>query len=107
MNRSKIPTKTGFSFERVNCVLAAALLFLAWASPTLAQNTRNSQSQRPVAAVQDPLDQYNDSVEALVKKVWPSVVQILVTSYGPREEGGRGNTSVVLGRQSTVGSGFV
>jgi len=53
------------------------------------------------------LDQFNDSVEALVKKVWPSVVQILVTSYGPREESDRGNTNVVVGRQRSVGSGFV
>jgi serine protease Do len=68
-------------------------------------------AQKPAASpqrltTQDPLEEYNDSIEALVKKVWPSVVQILVTSYGPRETE-RGNTSIVLGRQSTVASGFV
>ena len=50
---------------------------------------------------------WNDSVDALTAKVWPSVVQVLVTSYGAREEGDRGNANVVLGRQRSVGSGFV
>jgi serine protease Do len=61
----------------------------------------------PVPASQDPLVRMNESIDALTKKVWPSVVQILVTSYGAREEGGRGDTSVVVGRQRSVGSGFV
>ena len=49
----------------------------------------------------------NESIDALTRKVWPSVVQILVTSYGPREEGAEATTSVVIGRQRSVGSGFV
>ena len=49
----------------------------------------------------------NESIDALTKKVWPSVVQILVTSYGAREENGRADTSVVVGRQRSSGSGFV
>ena len=59
------------------------------------------------AASQNPLESWNDSVDALVGKVWPSVVQILVTSYGAREDGDRGNANVVVGRQRSVGSGFV
>lgn len=62
-------------------------------------------AQRP-AAPQNPLDSWNDSVDALVARVWPSVVQILVTSYGPRDEGDRSNANVVVGRQRSVGSGF-
>ena len=54
----------------------------------------------------NPLDSWNDAVDAVVGKVWPSVVQILVTSYGPRDEGDRGNANVVVGRQRSVGSGF-
>ena len=34
-------------------------------------------------------------------------MQILVTGYGPIEAGERGNTSVVIGRQRAIGSGFV
>ena len=49
----------------------------------------------------------NESVDALTKKVWPSVVQILVSSYGPREDGDRSEANVVVGRQQSTGSGFV
>jgi serine protease Do len=49
----------------------------------------------------------NDSIDALTRKVWPSVVQILVTSYGPREQTTQGETGVVIGRGRSVGSGFV
>jgi serine protease Do len=49
----------------------------------------------------------NESIDALTQKVWPSVVQILVTSYGAREDAGRGDASVVVGRQRSIGSGFV
>ena len=49
----------------------------------------------------------NAAVDALTRKVWPSVVQILVSSYGPRDEGPPGSAGVVLGRQQSTGSGFV
>ena len=59
-------------------------------------------------AAQDELARMNESVDALTKKVWPSVVQILVNSYGAREADGKGGeASVVVGRQRSVGSGFV
>jgi serine protease Do len=50
----------------------------------------------------------NESIDALTRKVWPSVVQIQVSSYGPREDDNRsGDASVVIGRQRSMGSGFV
>jgi serine protease Do len=49
----------------------------------------------------------NESIDALTRKVWPSVVQIMVSSYGAVEESDRGDTSVVVGKQSATGSGFV
>jgi serine protease Do len=55
----------------------------------------------------DDLRRLNQSVDALIKKVSPSVVQILVTGYGPLEEGDRGNTTSMIGRQRAIGSGFV
>jgi serine protease Do len=63
--------------------------------------------QKP--AGQDELARVDDSIDALTRKVWPSVVQILVSSYGAREEseGARGDTNVIVGRQRSVGSGFV
>jgi serine protease Do len=61
------------------------------------------------ASVQKPADdtlhKLNESVDALIRKVSPSVVQILVAGYGTEES--RGNTGVVIGRQRAIGSGFV
>jgi serine protease Do len=54
----------------------------------------------------DALHKLNESVDALIKKVSPSVVQILVTGYGPIEQD-HGSTSVIIGRQRAIGSGFV
>lgn len=55
----------------------------------------------------DPLVRINESVEALTRKVWPSVVQILVSGFAPRPEGPPGSTGVVFDRQQSTGSGFV
>jgi serine protease Do len=55
----------------------------------------------------DPLERMNESIDALTKKVWPSVVQVIVSSYGARPEGAPGETNVVVGRQRSTGSGFV
>jgi len=76
------------------------LLILIWAVPAYAQ-------QKP-APSSDPLVRMNESVDALTRKVWPSVVQILVSGYGTRDEGSRADTrAAVVGPQSSSGSGFV
>jgi serine protease Do len=46
-------------------------------------------------------------VEALVQRVSPSVVQVLVSGYGSTGEAGQGQTSIVIGRQRAIGSGVV
>ena len=76
-------------------ILACSLLV---ASTALAQPV-------PRQATPDPLLQLNESIDALTRKVWPSVVQILVSSFGPQE--GPPGTAAVLGRQQSIGSGFV
>jgi serine protease Do len=53
------------------------------------------------------LERMNQSIDALTRRVWPSVVQIMVTGFGAREEPGRGDVSAVVTRQRSVGSGFV
>jgi len=84
------------------------LLFVWVSLLVLSLSASSAFAQKPpVPASQDPLVRMNESIDALTKKVWPSVVQILVTSYGAREEGSRGDTNVVVGRQRSVGSGFV
>src|SRR5438093_1164723 len=55
----------------------------------------------------DALQSLNSSVESLVEHVSKSVVQVLVTSYGPVEAGSRSDTDLVIGRQRSMGSGVV
>jgi serine protease Do len=59
---------------------------------------------QPAAERIDPLLQLNGSVESLVRRVSHSVVQVIVTSYGPVEKS-RTDTDLVLGRQRSMGSG--
>jgi serine protease Do len=79
--------------------------FIAWSLLVAAAERAHAQ-QKPVPAV-DPLVRMNESIDALTRKVWPSVVQLLVSSYGARETGLPGETGAVIGRQRSVGSGFV
>ncbi len=79
-------------------MLCWMLLTTALPAPALAQGANQPQ---------DSLARLNASVDALTRKVWPSVVQVMVTSYGPREQDARGETGAVVGRQRSVGSGFV
>ena len=66
-----------------------------------------SLAQTPTARLNsDPLREFNSSVRSLVKQVTPSVVQILVSGYGP-VEGSRSATSMVIGRQQSLGSGVI
>jgi len=69
--------------------LALPRLSLAQASPSSAANS------------------FDAAIDSLIKKVSPSVVQIVVTAYAPLQDADRGNASVVLGRQRASGSGFV
>ena len=82
----------------VRRVALLACSLLAAVSTALAQPV----PRQPAA---DPLLQLNESIDALTRKVWPSVVQILVSSFGPQE--GPPGTAAVLGRQQSIGSGFV
>ena len=92
---------TSFSSRRISPILAAAALLFF----NLTASAPRVVAQR-AAPPADPLERMNESIDALTRKVWPSVVQIMVTSYGPRE-GSRGDASAVVGKQRAIGSGFV
>src|SRR5262245_11446381 len=80
------------------CIVCAAdLLLLARAS-----SAQPAHAQRPISALRE----LNSSVEALLRRVSPSVVQVVVTGYGPRE-GGSGDSPFEIVRQVTVGSGVI
>jgi serine protease Do len=53
------------------------------------------------------LNQFNNSVEALVRKVSPSVVQVLVSGFRPLDEESHREASLVLGMQRVIGSGVI
>jgi serine protease Do len=55
----------------------------------------------------DPLKLFSQSVEGLVRRVSPSVVQVVVSGYGPLNEHGRDGTEVVIGPQRSLGSGVI
>jgi len=59
------------------------------------------------AASRDPLHVLNGSVATLVETVSRSVVQVLVTSYGPVQQSDPMDTDLVIGRQRSMGSGVV
>jgi serine protease Do len=83
------------SARRTLPLLAVLIVLTLTALPAPAQD-------RPA----DTLHKFNESVDALIKRVSPSVVQILVTGYGTLEAE-RGTTGVVIGRQRAIGSGFI
>ena len=70
-----VPTQ---SARRTLHLLAVLIVLTLTALPAPAQD-------RPA----DTLHKFNESVDALIKRVSPSVVQILVTGYGTLEEIGR------------------
>lgn len=59
------------------------------------------------ASRSDLLHQLNDSIEALVQRVSPAIVQIQVTGYGSAEEPERGQTELLVGRRRAIGSGVI
>jgi serine protease Do len=62
----------------------------------------------PVPAAMDPLARMNEAVDALTRKVWPSVVQILVSGYAPLQDDSPGDAAAaVMAPQQSTGSGFV
>ena len=62
----------------------------------------SAQSRSPLSFAQ-----FDDAVDALIKKVAPSVVQIMVTAIVPQDESKNGNAGLVVSRQRSTGSGFV
>ena len=59
------------------------------------------------ARAQEPdlLQQFSVAVESMVQRVSPTVVQILATSYGLTDQGGRANAAA--GMEQSVGSGVI
>jgi serine protease Do len=59
----------------------------------------------PNAGPKAPLESLSQGIEAVARKVSPSVVQVLVTRYGAQDQGERAN--VVYGWEQRIGSGVI
>ena len=95
---------TNEEWEMKNRKCAFALVCLATVCLSLAPKV-SAQTASPNGNA-DPLHQLNNSVRALVRRVTPSVVHLIVTGYGPVDSN-RGSASLVLGKQQSVGSGVI
>ena len=94
INRRKQPPNARW----IALILTALGVFLA---------PRAEAQSRSSANVPDALHQLNDSIEALVQRVSPSVVQVLVSGYSSTEDNDQGQMSVVIGKQRSIGSGVI
>ena len=77
-----------------------ATIFITSLAFGLAASQAHAQSDA------DPLRRWDESVDALLRRVSSSIVQIMVTGYGTVSDTDRGN-AVVIGKQKAIGSGFV
>jgi serine protease Do len=81
---------------------------LQWAACLLIASPLSAQSVRRPPPAANFLRELNASVEELTTRVSMSVVQVLVTGYGPVDERTRGGeTGLVIGRQHSIGSGAI
>jgi serine protease Do len=93
-----MPTKTLPIF-----LLASTLTCLL--APSAA--AQSPQSTEPAPHSPDSLHQLNSSIETLVHRVSPAVIQILVTGYGTAETTEGGQNTAVIERHRAIGSGVI
>jgi len=83
---------------RLMSVVQAILMAATLGSQAIAQTTSPASALR----------QFDDSIQALVEKVSPSVVQIVVAGFGQVDEGDTNHAAgLVIGPQHAIGAGFV
>ena len=85
--------------------LQTMLVVISICSGPLAAKSGAAATMNP--PTHEILNQLRSSVEAIVKDVSPSVVQVLVTGFKPLDEGGHSETSMILGKQRGIGSGAI
>src|SRR5262245_32897464 len=90
--------------RRPRLLLGTITVLMLITPAAFAQRGAPPPAAPPVA---DALERMNDAIGALTRKVWPSVGQIQVTSLGAQATGRGGSVGTVVGRQRSVGSGFV
>ena len=87
----------------IACVVAVSSAFAQSAVRTA---TEASAVVSKAAAPSNLLRDLNSSLEAVITKVSPAVVQIVVTGYGPSEEHGHTDAARIV-RQHAIGTGII
>ena len=85
-------------------------LILVAVSGILASDYARGQSatgEKEASPSNDVLQQFDESVDALAKKVLPAIVQIEVSGFGARENKNGEEDSGVIERQRAIGSGVI
>lgn len=87
----------------VACLLLAAT---AHAQSTVSRHTASGAVARSEAAPSNMLRELDSSIEKVVTKVSPAVVQIVIAGYGPTEDHGHIDTAKIV-RQRAIGAGII
>jgi len=85
-------------------LITTAMPQQAVANPLLAE--RATAGNPAETRIPDLLRQFDDSLQALVTRVSPAVVQITVTGFGPQDEKSKDGVSLIV-RQRAIGSGVI
>jgi serine protease Do len=96
---------------RLQCMTYGILVCFLAASSAFAQSTAHLDPNAPGSATKtrapsDLLRALDSSLETVVSKVAPAVVQIVVTGYGPPEGHGHTDAAQVV-RQHAIGTGII
>src|SRR5579864_6829419 len=87
----------------IGCVVAVSSAF---AQSTIRTATDASAVVSKAPASPNLLRDLNSSLEAVISKVSPAVVQIVVTGYGPPEDHGHSDAARIV-RQHAIGTGII
>jgi serine protease Do len=82
-------------------------IFISGAALILSADASAQAPADAPPAHSDLLHQLNDSIESVVQRVSPAIVQIQVTGYGAAEEPERGQAGLLVGRRRAIGSGVI
>lgn len=94
--------------QRMKCGLIACLVAVssAFAQSTIRTATDASAVVSKATGSRNLLRDLNSSLEAVISKVSPAVVQIVVTGYGPSEDHGHSDAARIV-RQHAIGTGII
>jgi serine protease Do len=85
--------------------LSAVFILVTAVCPSLGGEMMSQTASK--AESPEVLTQLTNSVQALVRKVSPSVVQVTTAGFRPLDEGSRGESNMVVGKQRNIGSGAI